>query len=81
MVALQISQWNEHLAVKLTPQIVQTWDLHLGDTIDVTNFLQKKIKEDDKNQVKINNAIREMRKFRGLLPKDFKFDRESMNER
>jgi antitoxin MazE len=76
---MRVSKWGNSLAIRLPASVVEALKLHEGDEIQVV------IAEERVFQVRKkpgNEALLErLRKFRGKLPADFKFDREEANAR
>lgn len=76
---MQVAKWGNSLAVRLPAAIVKILDLKEGDEIEFAVA--------DSNRVEVartpsrTELIARLRKFRGRLPKDFKFDRDEANER
>lgn len=76
---MQVSKWGNSLAIRLPASVVKALELHEGDDIEVIIAderifqIRKKPKRDAR--------LARLRKFRGKLPADFKFDREDANAR
>jgi antitoxin MazE len=76
---MQVAKWGNSLAVRLPKAVVEALKLKPGDEIEITIA--------DKRQFGIardrsrEHALASLRKFRGLLPAGFKFDRDTANER
>ena len=76
---MQVSKWGNSLAIRLPATVVQALELREGDDIEVlvaddrVFHLKKKTDRD--------TALTRLRKFRGKLPADFKFDRDDANAR
>jgi antitoxin MazE len=76
---MQVSKWGNSLAVRLPAAVVDALGLKEGDSIE--------IQATGKRTFEINKSpgarelLARLRKFRGRLPKDFKFDRLEANER
>jgi antitoxin MazE len=70
---MKVAKWGNSLAIRLPASVVDVMDLKEGDDIDVRIVGTSTI------EVERSKGIEEMlvrlRKYRGLLPKDFKFDR------
>jgi len=75
-VTVQVAKWGNSLAVRLPKKVVDKLGLKAGDTVDLT--VQR---ADDPERRKRLAALKRLRKFRGWMPKDFKFDREEAHER
>ena len=76
---MQVSKWGNSLAIRLPAAVVEVLGLKEGDDIDI------RVAGEDQFEVKRKPTNREvlarLRKFRGLLPADFKFARLEANER
>ena len=76
---MQVSRWGNSLAIRLPASVVEALGLKEGDEIEVHvagshQFAVKKA-------ISAHEAITSLRKFRGRLPADFKFDRLEAHER
>ncbi len=75
---MQVSRWGNSLAIRLPAAVVEALGLKEGDDIEVhvvgTRHFSVK-------RAGVEEALARIRKFRGLLPADFKFDRLKANER
>lgn len=76
---MQVAKWGNSLAIRIPASVVEALELTEGDDIevvvasDMTFGIQRKPKNKD--------ILKRLRKFRGKLPADFKFDRDGANER
>ena len=80
-----VSRIGDDLAVRLTADDVARLGLKEGDAVDVTRAEQV-APEATAGPTEMSDLAPEewlirMRKLRGLVPSDFKFDREEANER
>jgi antitoxin MazE len=75
-VAMQVSKWGNSLAVRLPKALVDKLGLKEGDQVDVAVTRQ-----DEVERAKRIAALKRIRKYRGWMPADFKFDREEANAR
>lgn len=77
---MQISRWGNSLAVRLPAAVVEILGLKEGDQVEVevANARTLSVHRSDAGDRK---ALARLRKFRGRLPADFKFDRMEANER
>jgi antitoxin MazE len=76
---MQVSKWGNSLAIRLPASVVQVLNLNVGDDIEVIiadERLFKVRKKPDKEAI-----FQRLRRFRGKLPVDFKFDRNDVNAR
>ncbi len=76
---MQVSKWGNSLAIRLPASVVEALELNAGDDIEVLIadervFRLRKRPDND-------SLLKRLRKFRGKLPADFKFDREDANAR
>ena len=76
---MQVSKWGNSLAVRLPASVVEALGLEEGDDIEIHVVGARVF------QIKKAGGARELlsrlRKYRGKLPADFKFDRIEANER
>jgi len=76
---MQVSKWGNSLAVRLPASVVEALGLKEGDDIEIHVAGKRSF------QVTRTPGIRELlvrlRKYRGRLPKGFRFDRLEANER
>ncbi len=76
---MQVSKWGNSLAVRLPAAVVEVLGLKEGDDIEI-HVASKRAFEITKAPG-TKELLARLRKFRGRLPKDFKFDRLDANER
>jgi antitoxin MazE len=76
---MQVSKWGNSLAIRLPAAVVQALGLREGD--DVTLHVVGKRALELEKTPGAKELLARLRKFRGRLPKDFKFDRLEANER
>lgn len=76
---MQVSKWGNSLAVRLPAAVVEVLGLKEGDDIEI-HVASKRAFEITKTPG-TKELLARLRKFRGRLPKDFKFDRLDANER
>jgi antitoxin MazE len=77
---MQVSKWGNSLAIRLPAAVVEVLGLKEGDDVEI------EVADGRKFAVRRSPGNREvlarLRKFRGTLPADFKFDRlEAYGER
>ena len=76
---MQVCRWGNSLAIRLPAAIVEILDLKEGDDIQI------EVAGDSKMVVSKSpsnlEVLARLRKYRGRLPADFKFDRLEANER
>ena len=75
---MQVAKWGNSLAVRLPATVVEGLDLKPGDNIDIH------VRGDRSFAIEKTPGARELlariRKYRGRLPSDFKFERIETNE-
>lgn len=76
---MQVAKWGNSLAVRLPATVVEALDLKPGDNIEIhvagtRDFSVEKA-------AGARDLLARLRKYRGRLPVDFKFDRLEANER
>ena len=76
---VQVSKWGSSLAIRLPAAVVEALELEEGDDIEVVVADESTfgIRKKPSNQT----LLKRLHKFRGRLPDDFVFDRESANQR
>lgn len=76
---MQVSKWANSLALRRPAAVVEALDLKEGDDIEILVAGERRF------EVRKSPGRRELlarlRKYRGRLPADFKFDRLEANER
>ena len=77
---MQVSKWGNSLAIRLPAAVVEVLGLKAGDQVEVevANARTLGVKRSDAGN---QEALARLRKYRGLLPADFKFDRMEANQR
>jgi antitoxin MazE len=77
---MQVSKWGNSLAIRLPASVVEVLGLRQGDQIEieVANARTLRVVRADAGD---RQALARLRKLRGSLPADFKFDRMEANER
>lgn len=76
---MQVSRWGNSLAIRLPSAVVKVLGLKEGDdvTVHVAGSATLEIeKTPDRREL-----LTRLRKYRGRLPADFRFDRLEANER
>jgi len=76
---MKVSKWGNSLALRLPKAVVDALKLKDGDSVEV-HIVGKRSLEIEKKKSR-RELIESLRKFRGTMPADFKFDREEANER
>ncbi|MBC7732478.1 MAG: AbrB/MazE/SpoVT family DNA-binding domain-containing protein [Bacteriovorax sp.] len=77
---MQVSKWGNSLAIRLPAAVVEVLALKEGDQleVEVANARTLSVHRADAGD---RQALDRLRKYRGSLPADFKFDRMEANER
>lgn len=76
---MQVAKWGNSLAVRLPASVVTALELEVGDEIDITVAGLRDMRVSRK--VGALEALKALRRFRGVMPADFKFDRDGTNTR
>jgi antitoxin MazE len=76
---MQVAKWGNSLAVRLPAAVVEALTLKEGDDIEI-HVAGARAFEIAKRPQAIE-LLKRLRKFRGRLPADFKFDRLESHER
>lgn len=76
---MRISKWGNSLAVRLPVAVVEALELRDGDDVEVHVAGTRALKLARKPSPR--QLLVRLRKYRGRLPADFKFDRIEANER
>ncbi len=77
--SMRVTKWGNSLAIRLPRSVVRALELNEGDDIEVV-VSNARIFEVKKKPGK-DDILSCLRRFRGKLPADFKFDREEANAR
>jgi antitoxin MazE len=77
--SMLVARWGNSLAVRLPAVVVEALALKEGDEIEI-HVVGARAFEVRKRPVR-RQLLAQLRKFRGRLPADFKFDRLEGNER
>lgn len=76
---MQLAKWGNSLAIRLPASVVSALGLKEGDDVDIhvegTHSFALEKKPDN------TELLARLRRFRGRLPADFKFDRLTVHER
>jgi antitoxin MazE len=76
---MKIARWGNSLAVRLPRDLTETLGLKEGDDVDFRAVSERSFEVS--RQTSREEALKRLRKFRGLMPADFKFDRDEANAR
>ncbi len=75
---MQVTRLGDGLAVRLTDDDVERLGLQEGDQVDVLPVAQAV--KDSTYESRLE-GLKSIRKYRGSLPADYKFDRDEANRR
>jgi antitoxin MazE len=76
---MQVAKWGNSLAVRLPITVVEALDLKPGDNIEIHVVGERSFAIGKAPGAR--ELLSRLRKYRGRLPADFKFDRLDANER
>lgn len=76
---MQVSRWGNSLAVRLPAAVVEALHLKEGEEIEIHVAGARSLEVARKPTSR--ELLARLRKYRGRLPADFKFDRLEANER
>jgi antitoxin MazE len=76
---MQVSKWGNSLAVRLPAVVVDTLGLKEGDNIEIVVAGARTFGV--KRAPGARDILARLRKYRGRLPADFRFDRLQINAR
>lgn len=76
---MQVSRWGNSLAVRLPASVVDALGLKEGDDIEIQVAGRRSFEVAKKPGSR--ELLARLRRFRGRLPDDFRFDRLEANER
>jgi antitoxin MazE len=77
--AMQVSKWGNSLAVRLPSTVVELLNLKEGDDIEIQVVGARSFEVSKRPGPQ--ELLLKLRRFRGRLPEDFRFDRLEANER
>jgi antitoxin MazE len=76
---MQVAKWGNSLAVRLPAAVVEALTLKEGDEIEIHVAGARAFEVTKRPEAR--ELLARLRKFRGRLPADFKFDRLEVHER
>ena len=76
---MQVAKWGNSLAVRLPAAVVEALALKPGDNIDIHVVHERGFAV--ARSAGARELLARLRKYRGRLPADFKFDRADANSR
>lgn len=77
---MHVAKWGNSLAVRIPADVARALNLKEGDEIELRALDSGEVAIITEQQRR-KEAIERLRKFRGTMPADFKFDREWANSR
>jgi antitoxin MazE len=77
---VQVSKWGNSLAVRIPADVARALGLKEGDDVELCALDDRQVAIVTDRQRRAA-ALEQLKKFRGSLPPDFKFDREEANAR
>ncbi len=76
---MRVAKWGNSLAIRIPSNVAEVLELKEGDEVNVTVAGARDFEITSKPD--LDALFERLRKFRGRLPADFKFDREEANSR
>lgn len=76
---MQVSKWGNSLALRLPAAVVEALRLNEGDDIEIIVAGERTFEV--RKSTTRRDLLARLKKYRGRLPADFKFDRLEANER
>ena len=75
---MRISKWGNSLAVRIPRDVARALELDLGDEIELT---RREAGVFEVSKISREQAAGGLRKYRGRLPDNYRFDRDEANAR
>lgn len=76
---MQVAKWGNSLAIRIPVDTARAMGIKVGDELDVTALDGRSLSLT--RRLTREEAIAQLRSFRGRLPDDWKFDRDEANAR
>jgi antitoxin MazE len=76
---MQVSKWGNSLAIRIPASVVEALQLKEGDEVNI--YVEGSRSFAIGKALGTKEMLEGLRRFRGKLPEDFKFDRAKANER
>jgi antitoxin MazE len=76
---MKVAKWGNSLAIRIPAAVAEVLDLKVGDEIDVRVAGEGSL--DLRKKPDAAALLKRLRKYRGRMPADWKFDRFEANER
>jgi antitoxin MazE len=75
---MKVARWGNSLAVRIPSAVAEALELKQGDDLDIQIAGKRAI---DLDKADLRELLARLRKYRGRMPADFKFDRLEANAR
>lgn len=75
---MKVAKWGNSLAIRLPAIVVEALELKEGDDVDIRAAGMRAL---DIAKADRRALIKRLRKLEGMMPADFKFDRDEAHER
>ena len=76
---MQVAKWGNSLAVRLPAAVVEALELKEGDDVEIHVHGERDF--EIRRRASAADLLARLRRFRGRLPQDFRFDRLDANRR
>lgn len=76
---MQVAKWGNSLAVRIPKDVASALQLKEGDEVDIVAAAGKALEL--ARRPTREELLERLKSFRGLLPADYKFDRDEANAR
>lgn len=76
---MRVSKWGNSLAVRIPDSVADAMDLKEGDEVELKLVVGAEV--ESRHRRDRREILKELRRFRGMMPADFKFDRDEANAR
>ncbi len=76
---MKVAKWGNSLAVRIPKDVVDAFGLSEGDEVELEAGRAGVLRLN--RQMTREEALENLRRFRGTMPADFKFDRDEANAR
>lgn len=76
---MKVAKWGNSLAVRLPKEVAENLGVSEGDQVEFRRDGDGRIIV--KKQLSFEEWVKSLRKYRGLIPADYKFDRDEANSR
>ena len=76
---MKVAKWGNSLAIRIPKDVAESLGIREGDDVDLQAAEKPVISI--ARQMTREEAIRELRRFRGTMPADYVFDRNEANAR